>query len=486
MVSMSSFTPSPFVSLIVSGRSGRCRANPAGRMDPVTSPTPQFTAPLLTPRRLAALLDAAVLDARRPTSPRPRRRSCSTSAGGSAVRPDAPTTTPATCRGRCSSTSTPSSRRRRVPAAATRCRPGRPAGGAAPCGGVAALPRGRLRRRHGCRRRAGVVAAALGRAAGRAGRGARRRLRGVGRGRSARHHGPSGRPRATSSCGPAACRWSTRTVPRSWPGTACCSTPARRRGTGARPSRSTRRPGTSRGAQRAGHRAPRPGRPLAAARRASPALRRARCRPGRRVRRRRLLRLRCQRHGRRPRLGVRGPSVRPPRSTRVPGRSGPPTPAARSRPAPRRERPRGSPGEDLGTFDRCPTSPGSPRFPTMSPRAAVVWTPEFLAYDLGGDHPLNPVRLDLTMRLARELGVLEGVELARARARGRRGAAAGAPAVVPGRRTPAPETGDDVGARPRHRRQPDLRRHARGQRAGLRRFAAGGPGDRRGPRRTAR
>jgi thiosulfate/3-mercaptopyruvate sulfurtransferase len=32
-------------------------------MDPVTSPTPQFTAPLLTPRRLAALLDAAVLDA---------------------------------------------------------------------------------------------------------------------------------------------------------------------------------------------------------------------------------------------------------------------------------------------------------------------------------------------------------------------------------------------------------------------------------------
>ena len=33
----------------------------------------------------------------------------------------------------------------------------------------------------------------------------------------------------------------------------------------------------------------------------------ARCRPGRRVRRRRLLRLRCQRHGRRPRAGVRGP-----------------------------------------------------------------------------------------------------------------------------------------------------------------------------------
>ncbi|MBN9098977.1 MULTISPECIES: acetoin utilization protein AcuC [unclassified Pseudonocardia] len=46
----------------------------------------------------------------------------------------------------------------------------------------------------------------------------------------------------------------------------------------------------------------------------------------------------------------------------------------------------------------------------MTPRAAVVWTPEFLRYDLGDDHPLDPVRLDLTMRLATELGVLEGVE----------------------------------------------------------------------------
>jgi acetoin utilization protein AcuC len=43
-------------------------------------------------------------------------------------------------------------------------------------------------------------------------------------------------------------------------------------------------------------------------------------------------------------------------------------------------------------------------------KAAVVWTPEFLSYDLGDDHPLDPVRLDLTMRLATELGVLEGVE----------------------------------------------------------------------------
>jgi acetoin utilization protein AcuC len=47
----------------------------------------------------------------------------------------------------------------------------------------------------------------------------------------------------------------------------------------------------------------------------------------------------------------------------------------------------------------------------MSARAAVVWTPEFLTDRFTPDHPLNPVRLDLTMRLARELGVLEGVEL---------------------------------------------------------------------------
>ena len=46
----------------------------------------------------------------------------------------------------------------------------------------------------------------------------------------------------------------------------------------------------------------------------------------------------------------------------------------------------------------------------MSPRAAVVWTPDFLGYDLGDDHPLDPVRLDLTIRLATALGVLEGVE----------------------------------------------------------------------------
>ncbi|MEU5692739.1 acetoin utilization protein AcuC [Actinosynnema sp. NPDC020468] len=46
----------------------------------------------------------------------------------------------------------------------------------------------------------------------------------------------------------------------------------------------------------------------------------------------------------------------------------------------------------------------------MAKAAAVVWDDSFLGYDLGGDHPLNPVRLDLTIRLATGLGVLDGVD----------------------------------------------------------------------------
>ncbi len=42
---------------------------------------------------------------------------------------------------------------------------------------------------------------------------------------------------------------------------------------------------------------------------------------------------------------------------------------------------------------------------------AVVWNSALLAYDLGGEHPFNPVRLDLTIRLAQELGVLDGIPL---------------------------------------------------------------------------
>ncbi len=42
----------------------------------------------------------------------------------------------------------------------------------------------------------------------------------------------------------------------------------------------------------------------------------------------------------------------------------------------------------------------------MSDAVAVVWDDALLGYTMGGDHPLHPVRLDLTMRLAEGLGVL--------------------------------------------------------------------------------
>ena len=46
----------------------------------------------------------------------------------------------------------------------------------------------------------------------------------------------------------------------------------------------------------------------------------------------------------------------------------------------------------------------------MSCATGAVWDERYLAYDFG-DHPLNPIRLDLTVRLSRELGVLDGLEL---------------------------------------------------------------------------
>ena len=43
----------------------------------------------------------------------------------------------------------------------------------------------------------------------------------------------------------------------------------------------------------------------------------------------------------------------------------------------------------------------------VSDSVTVVWDDEFLSYDLGPEHPLNPVRLALTVSLARQLGVLD-------------------------------------------------------------------------------
>ena len=47
----------------------------------------------------------------------------------------------------------------------------------------------------------------------------------------------------------------------------------------------------------------------------------------------------------------------------------------------------------------------------MGNQSVVMWDESVLDYDLGGNHPLHPIRLDLTMRLARSLGVLDGITM---------------------------------------------------------------------------
>lgn len=51
--------------------------------------------------------------------------------------------------------------------------------------------------------------------------------------------------------------------------------------------------------------------------------------------------------------------------------------------------------------------------PAAVSQAHVVWDEGFTAYRFGADHPMNPLRLDLTARLCRELGILDlpGVRL---------------------------------------------------------------------------
>ena len=61
-------------------------------------------------------------------------------------------------------------------------------------------------------------------------------------------------------------------------------------------------------------------------------------------------------------------------------------------------------GVDLG--QRGAEVPGTGSVRPVSDSVAVVWDEALLGYTMGGDHPLHPVRLDLTMRLADSLGVL--------------------------------------------------------------------------------
>ncbi len=47
----------------------------------------------------------------------------------------------------------------------------------------------------------------------------------------------------------------------------------------------------------------------------------------------------------------------------------------------------------------------------MPSRAFLSWSKDLLNYDFGFGHPMSPIRLDLTMRLAQELGLLDGADI---------------------------------------------------------------------------
>ncbi|MEO6472362.1 MAG: acetoin utilization protein AcuC, partial [Aeromicrobium sp.] len=47
----------------------------------------------------------------------------------------------------------------------------------------------------------------------------------------------------------------------------------------------------------------------------------------------------------------------------------------------------------------------------MSSRACVVFDENLINYNFGNSHPMAPVRIDLTMQLATELGVMDGVDV---------------------------------------------------------------------------
>src|SRR5581483_10996332 len=66
-------------------------------------------------------------------------------------------------------------------------------------------------------------------------------------------------------------------------------------------------------------------------------------------------------------------------------------------------------GARSGSGTRAP-APAHATVGLMTCRALAIWDERYLAYDFG-DHPLNPVRLDLTVRLARELGVLDRLDV---------------------------------------------------------------------------
>ncbi|MCW8221285.1 acetoin utilization protein AcuC, partial [Streptomyces griseolus] len=54
----------------------------------------------------------------------------------------------------------------------------------------------------------------------------------------------------------------------------------------------------------------------------------------------------------------------------------------------------------------------------MSGRARLMWDDAVTGYDFGESHPMDPVRLDLTMGLVRAYGLDAGVDVRSAKAAG--------------------------------------------------------------------
>jgi acetoin utilization protein AcuC len=81
--------------------------------------------------------------------------------------------------------------------------------------------------------------------------------------------------------------------------------------------------------------------------------------------------------------------------------------------------PRGHIGDVVVVLDGSDLSSGSgggnvARMQCTGP-AVIVWDKTLTGYDFGPTHPMSPLRVDLTMRLAEQLGVLEGVTVVGAR-----------------------------------------------------------------------
>ena len=117
------------------------------------------------------------------------------------------------------------------------------------------------------------------------------------------------------------------------------------------------------------------------------------------------------------------------------------------------------PGTDRARPHRPVPAPEPRGSLTCMAAPLVVWDPAMLGYRWSDDHPMNPLRLDLTMALATELGVLDGIDAGLAGARVRRQtlltvhtadyiAAVRAASATRGRRVPATTTTASVSARP--------------------------------------